>query len=222
MIVQNISHANILSKLCRITPLRQIWITTAQKWTSQLNPYLIASCPRRRCIVTPIASLSWQGSDQFFESDNWHLACYLFSWISCQRWCNTCHLLHIICSYSGSGNEQYPEALMHNVSPATAWITYRVNPDIGQVLFVTNMYLIDGNRGGEVHPKFDLDQRSDHCQWSYLCTAKDQLKRQDLDQDQDLRSRSYHVHRHTLGLEIFGVCPLPWSHTLCTHTQETG
>ena len=33
---------------------------------------------------------------------------------------------------------------MHNVSPATAWVTYRVNPDIGSVLFVTNMYLIDG------------------------------------------------------------------------------
>ena len=78
------------------------------------------------------------------------------------------------------------------------------------------------SRAGEDRPEFDLDQRSDHCQWSYLCSAKDQLKRQDLDQDQDLRSRSYHVHRHTLGLEIFGFCPLPWSHTLCTHTQETG
>ena len=77
-------------------------------------------------------------------------------------------------------------------------------------------------RGGEDRPEFDLDQRSDLCQWSYLCSAKYQLKRQDLDQDQDLRSRSYHVHRHTLGLEIFGFCPLPWSHTLCTHTQETG
>ena len=63
-----------------------------------------------------------------FRMDNWHLACYWFSWISCQWWCNTCHLLHIICSYSWSGIKQYPEALMHNVSPATAWITYRVNP----------------------------------------------------------------------------------------------
>ena len=72
-------------------------------------------------------------------------------------------------------------------------------------------------RGGEDCPEFDLDQRSDHCQWSYLCTAKDQLKRQVVDQDQDLRSRSYHVCRRAPGLEIFGVCPLPRSHTLRTH-----
>ena len=52
-------------------------------------------------------------------------------------------------------------------------------------------------RGGEDRPEFDLDQRSGHCQWSYLCIAKDQLKRQDLDQDQDLRSRSYHVQALT-------------------------
>ena len=70
-------------------------------------------------------------------------------------------------------------------------------------------------RGGEDRPGFDLDQRSDHCQWSYLCKTKDQLERQDLDQDQDLRSRSHHVRRHTPGLEIFGVCPLP--HTHCAH-----